>query len=695
MNYNSIILCFSLIVLFSCLLHHARQHFMCSCCADINKKRRRRRAFNNTSSHNEFEFILFALCADKTCPKCKLFQANDDNFDFFPISFLWYLVYTLVLTLTILCHCFYRYEAYGNQPRSFSDSHPSSSFVHTSTIYVEFDHVDFLTLYATLILSLWDALFAFYRFYTTYVISTRFEEASAANLVIYFLAYAIPYSVLFIITIHVYYWLFPLLIILHFAYNTYCTWKFSHILITSYAMSTGITGINEDGMIAPLHLEMLAGVFFMRRISLICAGLSTCSISLLLILYDTRIMMYLPIVWSLYSICFTISFIRNRHSISKFCLRSRFSRCWRTDAAKVALGNIIRDESRMQSQFTEEPQPQPYDAGTQQALSVPSDNFIDTDTPDCTATPNTKSPKSPPKSDKPSGVFAVNLSAIYDDVEAPVSAQPATGLPKPSLTLLGKSRSADSGQKALPSMIGRSQSQQSVLRAAKPKHPTLSESNSWNIFQSNGKSAHMHTDRDDAGYNFFSYASRQNSKHEVIASDSNNDLARPIAMNDYVNKAGENEEEDEVLYDTLQRQEHEKYEQELLDEQEKEEVVQQPETIKKKSMGHILGMFHEQMSGDTEGDDAPKFCHSSSDPVKNANEGAPKNGFLKMPSVEQDGDHANMARAQSLRRGQRHSHTPAMSTTHRHDSSLNVFELLVLHGAFDKGLVNSIYIKRK
>ena len=100
-------------------------------------------------------------------------------------------------------------------------------------------NMDYIIVYMILIISVWDSLFSWYRYYSTLFISVKFYHAPTQRVVKLFIVYGIPYCALFIAQIHFYYWLFPFVVLMHILFNTYCTWKFAQLLLNSYRQSIG------------------------------------------------------------------------------------------------------------------------------------------------------------------------------------------------------------------------------------------------------------------------------------------------------------------------------------------------------------------------------------------------------------------------------------------------------------------------
>lgn len=201
-------------------------------------------------------------------------------------------------------------------------------------------YMDWIFIYGLLILSIWESLFSWYRYYTTRYISKRFNHASTSLVIKYFILYLIPFIIMFILNIHFYYWLFPMVIITHLLFNVYCNWKFCQILVYSYKQSTGY----NQGIAKAIHNKMLKGVYRMRRNSLFCSILSTLSLCIILIIYNTQIIIYLPILWCIYSICFTLNFVRNRTSVYQY-LFSIYQCCKYKQKRQQNINRIIERHS--------------------------------------------------------------------------------------------------------------------------------------------------------------------------------------------------------------------------------------------------------------------------------------------------------------------------------------------------------------
>lgn len=80
-------------------------------------------------------------------------------------------------------------------------------------------------------LSLWESLFNFYSFYSTFYASKKMQILPPAHIMLRFLAFALPFLLVLVAQIHFEHHLFPLVIALDSLFNAACVWLFGHILI--------------------------------------------------------------------------------------------------------------------------------------------------------------------------------------------------------------------------------------------------------------------------------------------------------------------------------------------------------------------------------------------------------------------------------------------------------------------------------
>ena len=82
--------------------------------------------------------------------------------------------------------------------------------------------MDWMICYFIMILSIWESLFNFYRFYTTMHAAKYFYTIETKQVFKRYCIYAGVYCALFLLNIHCYYWLWPLTVLTHFSLNVYC-----------------------------------------------------------------------------------------------------------------------------------------------------------------------------------------------------------------------------------------------------------------------------------------------------------------------------------------------------------------------------------------------------------------------------------------------------------------------------------------
>eukprot|EP01083_Nonionella_stella_P165984 553645_1 len=171
-------------------------------------------------------------------------SVDGEEFDFFPISFFLYLSLLILTHILILLVCLFN--------RTLFKSHPIN-FMHYPLIYI------------MLILSIWVSLFSFYRYYTTLVSIVHLTSVSTRDLFQRFSLYAAVFAVLFVIQIHVLYWLFPLVICMFGAFNLYCTYRANAMLIQQYRRFLEHTSSNALSTTFNLYhefQEMLKSLIF-------------------------------------------------------------------------------------------------------------------------------------------------------------------------------------------------------------------------------------------------------------------------------------------------------------------------------------------------------------------------------------------------------------------------------------------------
>ena len=189
--------------------------------------------------------------------QCCLYAVEED-FDFFPVSFLFYLIFILFIVLLVIIrfmilntinghdiqylihehhhhHQSGGYELLHLLAHNLSSMHASKAHTFEMNEHLNYyGSMDWILAYCIMILSVWESLFNFYRFYTTMYAAKYFYTLETKQVLQKYAVYASIYCLIFLICIHAYYWLFPLVVGCHFFFNVFCTMQFAHILIVQY-----------------------------------------------------------------------------------------------------------------------------------------------------------------------------------------------------------------------------------------------------------------------------------------------------------------------------------------------------------------------------------------------------------------------------------------------------------------------------
>eukprot|EP01083_Nonionella_stella_P115992 344329_1 len=191
------------------------------------------------------------------CDWCtSIYSVDDDEFDFFPMSFLLYLTLLVMINILLIVIATVDNTLLEMKPYPIQADH---------TLHIW----DYIFFYLILLLSAWVSLFSFYRYYTTLISMVYLETASTRKLFKLFSIFAALLVVLYVIQIHVYYWLFPLVIIVFSVFNIYCTYHSSAMLIKQY---TAFLEHTTTDLVLELDHAVLKRIIFTKRISLICCG---------------------------------------------------------------------------------------------------------------------------------------------------------------------------------------------------------------------------------------------------------------------------------------------------------------------------------------------------------------------------------------------------------------------------------------
>eukprot|EP01084_Bolivina_argentea_P138408 243669_1 len=244
--------------------------------------------------------------------RCMFTSSSDQEFDFFPITFVFYLSFLIIVCIIIVIRCIIL-NTYIELHMPYAIPTMDLSFPSNNTIHMT--HItDWILVYCIPIISLWESLFSFYRFYLTYSTSKSLTaQPTMLRVFLIFSMYMITYSAFYVAFIHYNYWFFPFIILIHFSFNTFCTFQFAAILIKScqsfISMETSQQNIN-------INQQILYSVYFMRKTSFFCTVIQSLYLSIFCIFYSINIVYYIPILWSISALVFTLNFVRNREFLT-------------------------------------------------------------------------------------------------------------------------------------------------------------------------------------------------------------------------------------------------------------------------------------------------------------------------------------------------------------------------------------------
>ena len=245
---------------------HYRQHFRIRCCYKArlmstislpsqNPQMFGRNAFSNNGLHDDGIFAamhFFRKNRSRRCRCCRLTSRDGQKFDFFPSSFACYIISITLLCIILIPKFFLdpslnQMEHPWHMLISTVKDHnvPSIDSLHTipqhqtdpatnNYIVLICLILDYILVYGTMILSIWESLFSYYRYYTTKISTNSCQLVSTSQVLIRFLIYIIIFVTLFTVQMQIYYWIFPILILLHSGFNIYCNTAFAAILISKY-----------------------------------------------------------------------------------------------------------------------------------------------------------------------------------------------------------------------------------------------------------------------------------------------------------------------------------------------------------------------------------------------------------------------------------------------------------------------------
>eukprot|EP01083_Nonionella_stella_P055270 145849_1 len=330
-----LLLVISLIILSVTLLLHYHQHFHIHNISPCTAKQSTPSVMNKDMKDDAPPLDRngsFCLCALRP-------RYEEDTYDFFPASFLYYLLFTIVLCALIITvditdyyvtHDTLHYDILfdysvqsfhrlgGDKKLLFTLQSIHLSNIETSKstgwagLFIKIS--DYILIHSVMLMVVWESLFSFYKYYTTNVILrlSNGETISTQVLASKFMVYGATFALLFVAQMHFYYYLWPILFLSHCVFNLVCTLTFSSVLIKKYRMFIAM----EGGLQNVDNRTILNSIYTMRAISVTCIALQSIYLGLFTISYTVNTVYYLPILWSINACVYSLNFVRNRRYLS-------------------------------------------------------------------------------------------------------------------------------------------------------------------------------------------------------------------------------------------------------------------------------------------------------------------------------------------------------------------------------------------
>ena len=259
---------------------------------------------------------------------CTLLPVDGEIFDFFPLSFLYYTIFMAFLCLLIITVEVMAYYDEQNELSTidliFGYSIESYHNHSVSRIHViNAEHiVDYILIYSFMIFCVWQSLFSFYRYYSTLYSTRKFESHTTRKLFQAFKFFAATFCALFLMSIHIYYYFYPLPIIAFISFNCWCTYKFAAMLIERCSFFASMQRTDTGTQ------DIIRHVRFTKNTSLVSCILQSIYLSAFLITYNVNILYYFPILWSLSAFVLALNFVRNLKYIQEqMFIYKRYLQC--------------------------------------------------------------------------------------------------------------------------------------------------------------------------------------------------------------------------------------------------------------------------------------------------------------------------------------------------------------------------------
>eukprot|EP01083_Nonionella_stella_P069760 186172_1 len=223
------------------------------------------------------------------------------------MAFMVYLGFNAVLCISIMVMEYINYNRVLDLPSISSLLFATFPFPNGTLRYV--------LIYSVMILALWESLFAFSRYYSTYQVAIKVRlHVSTRSMLKKFSIYVFIFTLTYAAHVHFEYWFCIILILFHAIFNLYCNWKFIAILVEQYKFfqcqqNSDITGSDQ----------MLRNLYLLRKVLLMCGVIHSLSFSIFIVIHHVNTIYFLPILWCIAAALSCISFARNRLYISGKC----------------------------------------------------------------------------------------------------------------------------------------------------------------------------------------------------------------------------------------------------------------------------------------------------------------------------------------------------------------------------------------
>eukprot|EP01084_Bolivina_argentea_P302675 522483_1 len=287
-----LIVAICLILVICTLFLHYGQHFKFQFIhlSDISAARSRSTSVALTTK----DIIKNQKLKNKKCC-CTIGSTDNQDYDFFPSSFCWYMIFMIFLCIVLIIKCCVLYM--HNNKR----------------IKLVLSITDYIIIYGMMIISVWESSFSFCRYFTTKMATTTCRLVSTNYILKRFILYIILYAFLFSICMHVTHGLWPAVVALHCTFNMYCICSNAKRLIERYEIF--LTSIKNQ------HNDIVSAIYFMKKISILSNIISTIYLCIFLYAKNVNLMYYICILWALSCFIFSLNFVRNRKYILYKCYR--------------------------------------------------------------------------------------------------------------------------------------------------------------------------------------------------------------------------------------------------------------------------------------------------------------------------------------------------------------------------------------